>query len=144
MIDGPVTRQCCYLAEPPLRYSQPGSQILYYRKEAELECKKGWTRQNCDSCSTNFGPPGQCNMCLPRFKGDECDTCACGWLPPTCDQICNGFGCCNHSNCQGCIQNGRWEGTLLNQPLELVLTFRGNMCTELVPGKLNISCGKFL
>ena len=134
-IDGPTTRQCCYLAETPLRYSHPGDQILYHRKEAKLECKKGWTGPNCDYCATNFGPPGQCDKCLPRFKGDDCDTCADGFLPPTCDQMCDGFGCCNHGNCQGCIQNGRWEGAIfLHHQVVAVLTFRGDKCTELVNG----------
>ena len=83
MVDGPTTRQCCYLTQETLRYSQPGDQIMYYKKEAELECKRGWTGPNCDSCVTNFGPPGHCDRCLPRFKGDNCDTCAEGFpLPP--------------------------------------------------------------
>ena len=134
IVDEHLERQCCYLAEQTIHYRQPGEQILYYMNDAELKCKKGWTGQNCDSCVTNFEPPGECSRCRTGWTGEDCDACADGFLPPTCDQICDGFGCCNHGNCQGCIQNGRWEGTFATQALETVLTFRGDTCTELVPG----------
>ena len=101
------------------------------------QCLRGWTGENCTDCATNFGPAGKCDTCLTGWAGDDCDACADGWLPPTCDQICNGFGCCNHSNCQGCIENGKWEGAVLLQNFEVRLTFSGDTCTQVVSGELN-------
>ena len=68
------------------------------------------------------------------WTGDNCDSCADGWLLPKCDVICDGFGCCNNDNCQGCIQNGRWVTTFGD---EVHLTFKGERCSDLVPGKFN-------
>ena len=140
IVEGQTAWECCYLAEQTLRYTQPGDQILYYWKEAKLQCKRGWTGKNCDTCAPNFGPVGRCDRCLGSWTGDDCDTCADGWLPPTCDQICEGFGCCNHDNCQGCIQMGLWVGKDSNQlRLEARLTFSGETCSDLVPGCRSIS-----
>ena len=135
MVEGQTAQQCCYLAEQTLRYSQPGDHILYYWKEGRLKCKRGWTGRNCDSCGTNLGPPGQYDSCMNGWTGENCDTCADGWLAPTCDQICDGFGYCNCGECEGCIQTGRWEGSVGTWSLKVHLTFRGETCSVLVPGK---------
>ena len=111
-------------------------------------CSPGWTGDNCTECATNYGPPNLCDRCLTGWTGDncdactlgwtgdDCDTCADGWTGENCDQICDGFGCCNQDECQGCIQNGRWEGTLGFNRMEVHLTFRGETCSDLVPGNL--------
>ena len=123
-------------------------------------CAVGWAGPNCDSCDINFRPPGQCDQCLRRWAGencsqcatgwtgdkcdacavgwtgDDCDTCADGWLPPTCDQICDGFGCCNQGECEGCIQDGRWIGSVGYESFEVHMTFKGDRCMKVVPGEL--------
>ena len=132
MVAGQTAQQCCYLEEQKLHYSQPGNQILYYRKEAQLQCKKGRSGTNCDACAQQWSGVN-CDACAPGWACDDCDTCADGFLNPTCDQICDGFGCCNHDNCQGCIQNGVWEGPSPTSP-GARLTFRGKTFSDLVPG----------
>ena len=132
MVEGQTARQCCFLDQTEVQYRQPGNQILYYWKHAELQCQDkwigrnfdacavGWTGPDCDTCATNIGPPGQCNTCND------------GWLPPTCDQICDGFGCCDPDNCQGCIQNGRWQNRIFQV---IHLTFRGERSSDVVLSK---------
>ena len=145
VINEQKTRQCCFLQKEEILYKKPGDQILYHLINATVTCKKGWSGSNCDACALRWsgancdacalGWAGQnCDACAPGWTGDDCDTCADGWLPPTCDQICDGFGCCNHSNCQGCIQDGKWEGAVGAWSGEVHLTFRGEACSDLVPG----------
>ena len=122
VIDEQKTRQCCFLSKEEILYSKPGDYILYHLINTTVKCKKGWAGDNCDAC-------------VPGWTGDDCDACAPGWLPPTCDQMCDGFGCCNQGECQGCIQNGRWEGTIASYNMEVHFTFRGERCSDLVPGK---------
>ena len=105
---------------------------VIYAPKAGLE----QTVMRCDACAQGW-TGDDCDTCLTGWTGDDCDTCADGWLPPTCDQICDGFGCCDQGDCQGCIQNGRWEGTVGAESLEVHLTFRGDTCTQVVPGELN-------
>ena len=133
MVEGQTSGQCCFLNQTAIRYRQPGHQILYYWKEAELQCQDMWAGDNCDLCTQGWSG-ANCDTCAPGWTGNDCDTCAEGFLPPTCDQICDGFGCCNHDNCQGCIQNGRWQTP---NGHEVYLTFNGEKCSDLVPGKFN-------
>ena len=102
------------------------------------QCVTGRAGENCSECAVNFGPPGQCNSCLSRWAGDNCDSCAQGWSGDNCE-ICEGFGCCNQGECEGCIQDGKWVGTVGLEYLEVHLTFSGDTCTTPHTGKLNIS-----
>ena len=65
--------------------------------------------------------------------------CEDGWTEPNCDQICDGFGCCNNDECSGCIRDGHWQGTLSYGDsfiiLEFYLSFGGRTCTNLLPGE---------
>ena len=147
------------LQDDVLRDRKPGQQVLHSDADVTFSCQRGWvgsdcdscdvnfepvgecsrcslgwSGRNCDTCVSNFGPAGQCDECLGGWTGDNCDICTDGWLLPMCDQICDGFGCCNHDNCQGCIQNGQWK-TPIGQ--EVYLTFKGETCSDLVPGKFN-------
>ena len=145
VIDEEDIHQCCFLQK--ISYKKPGYKILYHLMNTTLQCKKGWSGTNCDACALQWTGdncdacvPGwagdDCDACVPGWTGDDCDTCADGWLPPTCDQICDGFGCCNQGECQGCIQNGRWEGlTGSGFPVQVDLTFSGSRCSDLVPGE---------
>ena len=126
MIDEPMISQCCFLEAQNMLYSQSGGEIIYHRKEAELQCKKGWTGRNCDSCVKNFGPTRQCDQCLRGWSGEMCDSCdpnfepegecsrcrtgwagndcrecAPGWLPPDCSTCRFRFN--TTSNCTECI-----------------------------------------
>ena len=83
-----VERQCCFLNQTAIQYRQPGDQILYYWKEAELQCQDMLTGDNCDLCTEGWAGDN-CDTCELGWTGDDCDTCADGWLPPTCDQICD-------------------------------------------------------
>ena len=48
---------------------------------------------------------------------------------------CQGFGFSTESNCTECIQNGQWIGKWFNiEDTEIILTFEGPGCTNLVPG----------
>ena len=122
MIDEQMTQQCCLLVHREIQYRQPGDQVLYHQKEATVKCKRGWTGENCDLCTRNFGPEGQCNQCLTGWIGDSCN-------------YCEGFGFSTESNCTECIHNGYWKGTFRSNYLDVHLTFTGETCSELVPGK---------
>ena len=159
MVEEQMTNQCCFLSEQTIRYNKPGSQILYFRTEAEVKCKRGWTGYGCDACAPNFEPPGECSRCRTGLAGNDCDACARGWTGPNCDecdlkfgppgecdtcltgwtgpvcQYCEGFGFSTESNCTECIQNGRWEGRRSRTDMEVYLTFTGSSCSELIPGK---------
>ena len=124
MVEEQMAQQCCFVEKQPLLYSQPGDYILYHRKEAQVKCKKGWTGDNCDACAAGW-------------TGDNCDECAPGWLPPGCS-TCR-FGFSTESNCTECITNGLWTGTANGKDLTLRLTFNGETCSEVVPGKQ--TCG---
>ena len=121
MVEGKTAQKCCFLNQTEIRYSQPGDQILYYWKDAKLQCKRGWTGDNCDTCAPNFGPEGQCTQCLRGWAGDNCDVCR--------------FGFSTKSNCRECIQNGYWKGNMGSKYLDVNLTFTGETCSELVPGR---------
>ena len=99
------------------------------------QCLRGWSGENCSDCGTNFGPPGQCDQCLRGWAGDSCDACAPGWTGPECD-ACEGFGFSTESNCTECIQNGYWKGHMSSRYLDVHLTFTGETCSDLVPGRL--------
>ena len=123
MVEGKTARHCCLLVQPEILHRQPGDRILFYLKEATLKFKRGWTGKNCDSCALNFGPPGQCDSCITGWKGDDCDAC-------------EGFGFSTESNCTECIQNGYWIGNISSKYLDVYLTFTGETCSDLVPGRL--------
>ena len=127
MVEGQIARQCCFLNQTEIQYRQPGNQIVYYWKLADLHCQDKWIGSNCNVCALGWSG-SNCDTCTLGWTGDDCDTCADGLLPPTCDQICDGFGCCNHGTYQGCIQNGRWEGSIEAGSLEVHLMFRGETC----------------
>ena len=95
---------------------------------------RGFAGENCTECATNFGPPGQCYGCVPRWGGEMCDSCAPGWTGPDCD-VCDGFGFSEESNCTECIQNGLWAGLYgASYAMTAHLTFEGPECTNLVAG----------
>ena len=156
-----MRQKCCLLVQPNIRYRQHGDEIIYHRKDVDLKCTKGWTRSNCSLCVTNLGPPGQCNQCLRGWAGENCsecaanfgppgqcekclrgwtgnncDVCALGWSPPDCS-TCR-FGFITESNCTECIPNGRWTGTVDNKDLTVTLSFTGETCSEVMPGKFTI------
>ena len=106
MIDGEMTQQCCFLVQPEIQYSQPGDQIIYHRKEATLNCKRGWTGDNCDSCATNFEPPGQCGKCARGWSGENCNECSTGWTGDKCDSCARNFW--PPGQCDSCLE--RWTG----------------------------------
>ena len=101
-----MTQQCCLLFDNEIRISQPGDQILYHHKEATIQCKRGWSGDNCDSCATNFEPPGQCNVCVNHWAGLACDGCATGWSGTNCDVCDTNFG--PPELCDTCLT--RWAG----------------------------------
>ena len=115
------------------------------------QCLSGWNGPNCTDCDTNFGPPGQCDQCLRGWTGENCSECATKFGPPgQCDtclerwtglecNYCDGFGFNATTNCTECIQNGLWTGKYQIAPTysidtQLILTFDGPACTNLVPG----------
>ena len=108
MLNEPAVQQCCFHNQENIRYRQHGEEIIYHRKEAELQCKKGWTGENCDACAP-------------------------GWLPPDCS-TCR-FGFSTESKCTECIQNGLWTGTVNGKELRVRLTFTGDTCSTVAPGK---------
>ena len=149
------------LHDPILLNRKPGQQVLHDEADVTFSCQRGWVGSDCDRCDVNFGPDGECSRCRTGWVGDNCDACAIGWigsdcdtcatnfgppgqcdtcndgwLPPTCDKKCDGFGCCNHGECQGCIQNGRWQGSIGHNSLEVRLTFSGETCSQVVPGEM--------
>ena len=132
MTEGAMVRQCYIVDQETLLYRKPGNYILYHRKEARLQCKKGWTGNKCDSCDVNYGPRGLCDNCLTGWAGENCDACALGWSPPACT-TCQ-FCFSSESNCTECIENGRWTGMVRHQDLTVWLTFTKETCSELVPG----------
>ena len=121
MINEPAIQQCCFIYQENFHFRQPGDSNIYHRKEAELQCKKGWTGRNCDSCAPKFEPPGNCSRCHNGWVGDNCDVC--------------GFGFNAESNCTECIQNGLWTGTVNEKNLTVRLTFTGYTCSTVEPGK---------
>ena len=120
MIEGHMVRKCCFVEQQTLLYSQPGDHILYHRKEVELQCKKGWTGDNCDACASGW-------------TSEDCDTCTPGRLPPDCS-TCR-FGFSTESNCTVCIQNGYWKGSHSSYYLDVHLTFTGDTCSDWVLGR---------
>ena len=133
MIDEPMIQQCCFLEAQDLLYRQPGEEIIYHQKEAQLQCQKGWTGRNCESCAPTFDPTGECSRCRTGWTGYNCDTCALGWLPPDCS-TCR-FGFSTESNCTECIQNGLWTGKVDDKNLTVWLTFTGDTCATVASGK---------
>ena len=101
MIDREMTQQCYLLFDREIHYSQPGDQIIYLRKEVTVQCRKGWTGDNCDSCAPNFEPHGECNACVKRWAGPACDGCATGWSGTNCDVCDTNFG--PPGSCDSCL-----------------------------------------
>ena len=115
VIYGERTHECCVLIQQTLLYRQPGDQILYYVKEAELLCKdkftghncdscmSGWTGPNCSTCDVKYGPPGQCDQCLRGWAGENCSECAANFWPTgQCDKCLRGWF---EENCSQCAAN---------------------------------------
>ena len=77
--------------------------ILFYKKDTSLGCQQGWTGDNCDSCTPNFEPDGECSRCRTGWTGQNCDECVTNFESPgLCDQFLREWA---GDNCSICATN---------------------------------------
>ena len=62
--------------------------------------------RNCSECAINFGPNGQCDVCLLGWSGENCDYCAKGWTGENCSECTANFG--PNGQCDQCLRG--WVG----------------------------------
>ena len=145
--DKATTNLSCFVTEPEVRFRKPGNMTVYYVKGSPLMCERGLAGQECDRCDTGWAG-SNCDACAPCLTGDNCDQCAPYCKEPDCDSCVQGragVSCdacaiyySDESNCTMCLENGVWEGQLLEGTyLRFHLTFTGPICEDVVEGSLH-------